>query len=82
MLFEEFLDRKNILKIAKKANLLLGKFDLKQVIDGYKIELEHGTKNPKTDITHDNPTKTLKIALAHLYEDPNYYIKLKSIHKE
>ena len=37
------------------------------------IEKEHGTINPKTNVTKDDIITTAKIALAHLNEYPNYY---------
>lgn len=40
---------------------------------GLNIELEHGSKNPITNITNDDPLMTAKIALAHIMEFPNYY---------
>ena len=39
----------------------------------YEIELEHGSVNPKTNVTNDDKIMTLKIALAHLNEYPDYY---------
>jgi hypothetical protein len=79
MTFTEWLDRKKLNLIAKKANLDISKFDIHQVADGYKVELEHGTKNMATNVTNDDPVKTLKIAVAHLQEDPHYYTKLKKV---
>jgi hypothetical protein len=46
------------------------------------VELEHGTANPETNITDDDPIKTGKIALAHLSEFPDYYIRLDKLEKE
>ena len=43
---------------------------------GLNVELEHGTRNPLTNITNDNLKLTAKIALAHLMEFPNYYERL------
>jgi len=40
---------------------------------GMNVELEHGTENPDTNITNDDPILTGKIALAHLNEVPMYY---------
>ena len=48
---------------------------------GLKIELEHGNKNPDTNVTDDDMEITAKIALAHLNEIPDYYTKLKTIEK-
>ena len=42
------------------------------IID-YQIELEHGSINPNTNVTNDDPILTAKIALAHLNEYPDYY---------
>jgi hypothetical protein len=43
---------------------------------GMNVELEHGTRSPRTDVTHDDPVQTAKIALAHLRERPDYYTRL------
>ena len=51
------------------------KFSKEDFLEGINIELEHGTLNPKTNITNDNLITTAKIALAHLNEFPNYYNK-------
>jgi hypothetical protein len=49
---------------------------------GLLIELEHGSKDPETDVTHNDMFTTAKIAWAHLKEDPKYYDKLKTIEKK
>jgi len=53
-----------------------GPFDLEQFRMGLDVELEHGTHDPKTDVTGDDPIITGKIALAHLRELPDYYTRL------
>jgi len=58
------------------------KFDLNQFWMGVNIELEHGTRDTKTDVTDDDPTITGKIALAHLNEFPDYYDRLEKLEKE
>lgn len=40
------------------------------------VELEHGRRDPATNVTNDDPILTGKIALAHLNEFPDYYIRL------
>jgi hypothetical protein len=61
-------------KIAKEFNLNLDIIPLDELVDGLKIELEHGKKVSKlTNITNDNIYMTAKIVLAHLIEDPRYY---------
>ena len=64
-------------KIAAAAGLDIGKYDKKQLDMGMKEELEHGKKNKNLNVTDDDPSMTLKIVLAHLKEDPEYYTKLK-----
>lgn len=49
------------------------KYNLDDLVIGVNIELEHGKINPITNVTNDDLIKTLKIALAHLNEFPNYY---------
>ena len=53
-----------------------GPFDLEQFRTGMDVELEHGTRDPDTDVTNDDPVLTGKIALAHLRELPDYYTRL------
>ena len=66
-----------ISKIAKKAKIDIKKYDMKELVMGYKVEKEHGSVNPETNVTNDDEVMTLKIALAHLNEIPDYYTKLK-----
>lgn len=65
-----------IRRIAKNGNLNIGRYNMNELIHGYQIEKEHGTVNPITNVTNDDEVKTLKIALAHLNEVPDYYTKL------
>ena len=51
-------------------------FSVKQFRVGLEVELEHGRIDPQTDVTHDDPILTAKIALAHLKESSDYYYKL------
>jgi len=51
-------------------------FDVEEFRKGLDIELEHGRSEPATDVTHDDPILTAKIALAHLNELPDYYTRL------
>ena len=44
-----------------------------EFLEGMNIELEHGTVEPSTNVTDDNPQFTGKIALAHLNEHSSYY---------
>jgi hypothetical protein len=57
-------------------------FDVEQLRAGLDVELEHGRRNLDTDVTHDDPIATAKIALAHLAEMPDYYTRLAQIEAE
>jgi len=51
-------------------------FDVEQFRMGMNVELEHGLRDPLTNVTGDDPHVTAKIALAHLNEFPDYYTRL------
>jgi Protein of unknown function (DUF5661) len=57
-------------------------FDIEQFRAGMDVELEHGTRDPDTDVTGDDPVLTGKIALAHLRELPDYYARLARMEAE
>ena len=54
-------------------------FDVEQFRMGLEVELEHGRHDPETDVTHDDPIATGKIAWAHLKELPDYYTRLAAM---
>ena len=58
------------------------RFDVEQFRTGMEIELEHGSHDPATDVTGDDPVTTGKIALAHLKEFPDYYTRLERMERE
>ena len=49
---------------------------------GLRVELEHGARDPQTNVTDDDPVLTGKIALAHLKEFPDYYSRLTGMEAE
>ena len=57
-------------------------FDAEQFRRGIEVELEHGLHDPSTNVTHDDPITTGKIALAHLNEFPDYYTRLERMEEE
>jgi hypothetical protein len=57
-------------------------FDVKQFKTGMNVELEHGQRDPATDVTGNDPIVTGKIALAHLNEFADYYTRLDKMEKE
>jgi hypothetical protein len=48
---------------------------------GLGVELEHGVRDPVTNVTNDDEILTGKIALAHLREYPDYYTRLAQLEK-
>lgn len=73
-------------KEAKRIGESLGinwqNFDVEQFRMGMDVELEHGLRDPKTNVSNDEPIITGKIALAHLNEFPDYYTRLDKMEKE
>ncbi len=65
----------DVVRVAKMLGVSFDKFTLEDLVTGINIELEHGTRNPMTNVTNDNLIVTMKIALAHLNEFPDYYNK-------
>lgn len=57
-------------------------FDVEQFRMGLDVELEHGSREPATDVTGDDPITTGRIALAHLNEFPDYYTRLARMEAE
>ncbi len=49
--------------------------------DGLETELEHGSRDPQTNVTDDDALLTGKIAWAHLKEHPQYYTRLRIVEK-
>lgn len=55
------------------------KVNLAEFTRGLAVELEHGSRDPETNVTNDHPLLTGKIALAHLYEMDDYYTRLDAM---
>lgn len=51
-------------------------------IKGIKVEFEHGSVDPETDVTGDDLEETAKIAWAHLKEMDDYYDKLEKMESD
>ncbi|MBT3539482.1 hypothetical protein HOF40_00890 [Candidatus Parcubacteria bacterium] len=54
-------------------------FELEDFRMGMDEEMEHGTHDPQTDVTGDDPVLTGKITLAHLKEFGDYYQRLEEM---
>jgi hypothetical protein len=70
--------RRTTTEEAKRVGDAIGvdwsRFDLEQFRAGMDVEFEHGSHDPQTDVTHDDPILTGKIALAHMKEFPDYFL--------
>ncbi|MGE5403728.1 MAG: DUF5661 family protein [Candidatus Saccharibacteria bacterium] len=67
---------------GEKLGIDWSKFDVEQFRRGMDVELEHGSRDPHTNVTNDDPLTTAKIALAHLNEYPDYYTRLDKMEAE
>lgn len=68
--------------VGEQLGIKWDKFDVDQFRRGMDVELEHGTRDPSTNVTDDDPIMTGKIALAHLNEFPDYYDRLEEMEEE
>ena len=57
-------------------------FDVEQFRIGLRVELEHGRRDPATNVSEDDEVTTGKIAWAHLNEFPDYYSRLAEMEAE
>ena len=58
------------------------RFDVAEFRAGLAVELEHGRRDPATNVTDDDELATGKIAWAHLNEFPDYYTRLARMEAE
>jgi len=76
------LDKKTAIEIGEKLNIDWNKINIEEFKMGINVELEHGKRDPDTNVTNDDPILTGKIALAHLKEFPDYYTRLHKMESE
>jgi len=69
-------------QIGDQLGLDWNVINLNQFLKGINVELEHGSKDPETNVTNSDPILTGKIAWAHLKELPNYYDELETIEED
>jgi len=69
-------------RIGGALGLAWTQVDLEQFRIGLEVELEHGTRDPETNVTGDDMMLTGKIALAHIREFPDYYTRLEKMEAE
>ena len=69
-------------RVGDEIGVDWSRFDLEQFRHGMDVEYEHGSHDPQTDVTRDDPILTGKIALAHMKEFPDYYTRLERMEEE
>lgn len=69
-------------KIGDELGIDWARFDVDQFRRGMDVELEHGLRDPETNVTGNDPILTGKIAYAHLKEFPDYYDRLDLMEEE
>lgn len=69
-------------RIGDEIGVDWNRVDLEQFRAGLDVEFEHGSHDPQTDVTGDDPILTGKIALAHIKEFPDYYQRLERMEEE
>jgi hypothetical protein len=69
-------------RVGDEIGVDWNRFELEQFRLGMDVEFEHGSHDPQTDVTHDDPIVTGKIALAHMKEFPDYYERLERMEAE
>lgn len=69
-------------RIGDEIGVDWSRVDLAQFRAGLDVEFEHGSHDPQTDVTGDDPILTGKIALAHIKEFPDYYDRLERMEEQ
>ena len=69
-------------RIGAQIGINWNDVNLDEFRKGLAVEMEHGSHDPKTDVTHDDPLLTGKIAWAHINEYPDYYTRLEKMESE
>ncbi|HII00231.1 TPA: hypothetical protein HA351_00790 [Methanosarcinaceae archaeon] len=82
MLTTEQFTTEEAKEVGEQLGIKWDQFDVDQFRRGMDVELEHGTRDPLTNVTNDDPLMTGKIALAHLNEFPDYYDRLEKMEDE
>jgi hypothetical protein len=73
------VSREEARKIGNRLGIDWQQVDLEQLRRGLEVELEHGARDPQTNVTNDDLDLTAKIAWAHLKEIRDYYTRLDAM---
>jgi hypothetical protein len=75
-------NQNNAKRIGEELHIDWNEVNLDEFTRGLNIELEHGSKDPQTDVTGNDGRLTGEIAWAHLKEFPDYYTRLAKMEKD
>ena len=76
------IDAEEARELGARLGIDWNKVDLQEFRRGLEVELEHGARDPETNVTNDDLMLTGKIAWAHLKEFPDYYSRLDKLEAE
>jgi hypothetical protein len=79
---QEYFTTEQAREIGEQLGIDWSRFPVEQYRMGLNVELEHGLRDPSTDVTGNDSILTGKIALAHLNEFPDYYTRLAKMERE
>jgi hypothetical protein len=69
-------------RVHKKLEVDINSVSIDTLQKGINVELEHGKRHGKTNVTNDSITLSATIALAHLEEFPDYYEALEKMEEK
>ena len=69
-------------KLGGQLGIHQSDFNFDEFRRGLEVELEHGLRDPETNVTNDDTSLTGKIAWAHLKEFSDYYTRLDKLEAE
>lgn len=70
------------LRAGKKLGVNFDVISVDTLQTGINVELEHGKRHGRTNITNDSIILSATIALAHLEEFPDYYEALEKMEEK
>ncbi|MGB5667706.1 MAG: DUF5661 family protein [Maribacter sp.] len=76
------ISKQDVKEIGDNLGINWEEVNLDEFTMGIKVEFEHGTRFPETNVTNNDKNLTGKIAWAHLKEFPDYYTRLEKMEKE
>ncbi len=74
-------NEKDAKQIVKDIHINWNEINLSEFTRELNVELEHGSRDPQTNVTDNDGKLTGEIAWAHLKEFPDYYTRLDKMEK-